>query len=102
MGDISVFQEKPINTVKDTINAHERFQETYSANSTAAKKQERNEFAKVNFRLKSRINPTGIDSDLFYPPMMHRVLNCLGSICLRVDVLNKSFMRKESCWLEKN
>ena len=101
MGDLSVFQEKPIITVMDTMNAHEKFQETYSANSTAAKKQERNEFAKANFGLTGRINPTGIDSDLFYPPMMHRVLNCLGSICLRVDVLNKSLMRKESCWLEK-
>ena len=40
-------------------------------------------------------------SDLFYPQMIHRILNCLGSICLRVDVLNKSLMKKETCWLEK-
>ena len=82
MGDLSIFQEKPITTVMDTMNAHEKFQETYSANSTAAKKQERNESVKANFGLTGRINPTGIDSDLFYPPMMHRVLNFLGSICL--------------------
>ena len=41
MGDLSVFQEKTIITVMNTMNAHEKFQETYSTNSTAAKKNKK-------------------------------------------------------------
>ena len=33
--------------------------------------------------------------------MMHRALNCLGSICLRVDMISNSLLKKEDCWLEK-
>ena len=68
---------------------------------TAQLLKTRNEFVKTHFGLTGRINPTGIDSDLFYSPMMHRVLNCLRSIRLLVDVLNKSLIKIESCWLKK-
>ena len=33
--------------------------------------------------------------------MMHRALNCLGSLCLRVDVVSKSLFKNNSSWLEK-
>ena len=33
-------------------------------------------------KIDSCINPTGFDTDQIYPPMMHRALNCLGSLCL--------------------
>ena len=47
------------------------------------------------------MNPTGLGTELIYQPMMHRALSWLGSICLRVDMISKSLLEKEDCWLDK-
>ena len=99
MGDLSVFQDKPIITINDNVNANTKFTDKFGDKKTS--NSERNEFAKNNFGLTGRINPTGLDTYQIYPPMMHRALNCLGSLCLRADVVSKSLFKNNSCWLEK-
>ena len=46
------------------------------------------------------INLTGLDINTVYPPMMHRTLNSLASICLRINTISKSAMKTENCWLK--
>ena len=33
--------------------------------------------------------------------MMHRALNCLSSVCLRIDYVGNSVLKKENKWLQK-
>ena len=95
LGDLSISQHKPVITAADTINANVKILEKFGNNKIS--NSDRNDFAGSNFGLTGHIKPTGLDTELIYPPMMHRALNCLGSICLRVDVISKSLLKKEDC-----
>ena len=99
MGDLSIFQHKPVITAADTIHANVKIRQKFG--NKKIRNSDRNDFAKSNFGLTGHINPTGLATELIYPPMMHRALNCLGSICLRVDMISKSLLKKEDCWLDK-
>ena len=99
MGDLSIFQHKPVITAADTIHANVKIRQKFG--SKKIRNSDRNDFAKSNFGLTGHINHTGLDTELIYPPMTHRALNCLGSICLRVDMISKSLLKKEDCWLDK-
>ena len=46
------------------------------------------------------INPTGLDIYMVYLSVMHRTLNSLASICLRINTISKYAMKTENCWLE--
>ena len=43
------------------------------------------ELARSNSGLTENMNPTGLNVDRIYPPMMHRVFNTIVSLCLRID-----------------
>ena len=95
MGDLSIFQHKPVITAADTINANVKILEKFGKKKIS--NSDRNDFAKSNFGLTGHINPTGLDTELIYPLMMHGALNCLGSVCLRVDMISKSLLKDEDC-----
>ena len=86
-------------TAADTIHTNVKIRQKFG--NKKIRKSDRNDFAESNFGLTGDINPTGLDTELIYQPMMHRALNCLGSICLRVDMISKSLLKKEDCWLDK-
>ena len=92
MGDLSIFQHKPVITAADTIHANVKIRQKFG--NKKIRNSDRNDFAKSNFGLTGHINPTGLDTEFIYPPMMHRALNCLGSSCLRVDMISKSLLKK--------
>ena len=98
MGDLSIFQHKPVITAADTIHANVKIRQKFG--NKKIRNSDRNDFDKSNFGLTGHINPPGLDTELIYPPMMHRALNCLGSICLRVDMISKSLLKKDG-WLDK-
>ena len=60
-----MFQDKPIITINDNINANTKFTDKFGDKKTS--NSERNEFAKNNFGLTGRINPTGLDTYQIYP-----------------------------------
>ena len=99
MGDLSIFHHKPVITAADTTNANVKILEKFGNKKIS--NSDKNDFAKSNFGLTGHMNPTGLGTELIYPPMMHRALNWLGSVCLRVDMISKSLLKKEDCWLNK-
>ena len=99
MEDLSIFHHKPAITAADTTNANVKILEKFGNKKIS--NSDRNDFAKSNFGLTGHMNPTGLGTELIYPPMMHRTLNWLGSICLRVDMISKSLLKKEDCWLDR-
>ena len=98
MGDLSLFHDKPVLTVSSTFKAVEDYKEFLKGRES--NQHLRNEFAKEHCGLTGYINPTGLDSTDVYPTCMHRVFNCLSSICIRVDRVHQSVMqekRKSKC-----
>ena len=71
LGDLSIFQDKPTQSVQDTIDAKIEFDTLLQGKKRS--KQSRNEFAKKHFGLNGYVNRTGLNLCDIYPPMMHRV-----------------------------
>ena len=98
LGDLSVYQKEPVLTAVDATEANKKFEEYIAGKKLT--KSSRSEFAKHNLGMTGMINPTGLDINMVYPPMMHRTLNSLASICLRINTISKSAMKTENCWLK--
>ena len=98
LGDLSIFQSKPVITMRDTIKAAADYQTFLKSRESSRYLQ--NEFARVNFGLTGNINCAGLDVDCVYPPMMHRVFNALSSLCLRVDYVVSVLLKKKNKWLQ--
>ena len=81
LGDLSLLHDKPLLTVSSTFKATEDYKDFLKGRES--NQHLRNEFAKEHCGLKGYINRTGLDSTDVYPPCMHRVFNCLSSICIR-------------------
>ena len=99
MGDLSIYQDKPVITVSDTTEAHINFKEFVEEKKLS--KSIKSEFAKSHYGLSGDVNPTGIDISIIYPPLMHRVINSLGSICLPINTIGKVLLKKDNNWLEQ-
>ena len=99
LGDLSIFQTKPLLTVDDTEKASSKWSEFLGNKATS--RSNRNEFARLNQGLTGFVNPTGLDLQDIYPPMMHRCFNVLGSLCLRMDHVAKITLGKKNKWITK-
>ena len=99
LGDLSIFQAKPLLTASDTEQAANKWNEFVG--NKANSKSNRNEFARLHQGLTGFINPSGLDIQDIYPPMMHRSFNVLGSICLRIDHVANVTLGKKNKWMKK-
>ena len=99
LGDLSIFQSKPVITMRDTIKAAADYQTFLKSRESSRYLQ--NEFARANFGLTGNINCAGLDVDCVYPPMMHRVFNTLSSLCLRVDYVVSVLLKKKKKMVTK-
>ena len=98
LGDLLVYQKEPMLTAADATEANKKFEEYIAGRKLT--KSSRSEFAKRNLGMTGMINPTGLDINIVYPPMIHRTLNSLASIYLRINTISKSVMKTENFWLE--